>query len=203
MRAELNRRWNNAESDDRGSCSGNRPDSTRTADAASGPAEAFMRKVRDVHGLARTAWITFLFAAGPLALFCLAMTILGMRALYWEDSGPVEEPPSSSLEAILVRISVVAFFVTWILGFTMAHRCNRGMLRVMPFLVNLLPMTGLMWLVVRLERDEGSGMGWMTAYTGIVAALLGVGMIAAVISARLEPKAQGQGTGPDEGSVPI
>ena len=99
---------------------------------------------------------------------------------YWTNRAP----PLPTLQKIIFLSSMISLPITWILGITIAHRFNGAMLRAIPFFANMLPTTGLLWFSFILTRDEGGEFVWMTAYTGLLATLLGLGMIAALVSAR-------------------
>lgn len=132
----------------------------------------------------RITWITYLITATPIALLCAALALISIRFLFVEDVGPIEEPPLPTFQKIIFIASAICLPITWVLGYTIAHRFNGTMSRTVPFLANMLPTTGLFWFAFILARDEGGEFVWMTAYIGVLVALLAIGMIAALISAR-------------------
>lgn len=140
--------------------------------------------MKDTDKLGRTAWITFLITATPVVLICVGMTFFLIKSLFIEDIGPIDGLPSPTLQKVIILSSMISLPITWILGITIAHRFNGTTLRTIPFFANMLPTSGLLWCSFILTRDEGGGFVWITAYTGFLAALLGLGMIAALASAR-------------------
>jgi hypothetical protein len=137
--------------------------------------------------LSRTAWITYLIAGSPMALFCAAMTLISIRFLFIDDAGPVEEPPLPNLQKVVFWCSMITFQVAWILGFTVAHRFNGKTSRTIPFVANILPMSGLLWFALILTSEEGREFFWMVFYTVGLLALLAIGMVAVLFSARQRP----------------
>ena len=163
----------------------------------------FGEKMKDADKIGRTAWITFLITATPIALYCVGMTLLWAQSLFVEDVGPIETPPLPTLQKIIFLSSMISLPITWILGITIAHRFNGAMLRTIPFFANMLPTAGLVWFSYILTRDEGGEFVWMTAYTGILAALLGFGMITALVSARHQQQTPNKAAHPTAGNVPV
>ena len=164
---------------------------------------SFGEEMKDTDKLGRIAWITFLIAATPIALFCIGMTFLWIQSLLVEDIGPIEEPPLPTLQKTILLSSMISLPKTWILGITVARRFNGAMLRTIPFFANMLPTTGLLWFSFILTRDEGGEFFWMTAYTGLLAALLALGMIAALVSARQKQQTPNKAAHPTAGNVLI
>ena len=142
----------------------------------------FGEEMKDINKLGRTAWVTYLIAATPVALICVGMTLLWIQSFFFEDIGPLEEPPAPPLQKIVFLISMISLPITWVLSITIAHRFNGAMLRTIPFLANILPTAGLVWFAFILSRDEGGEFFWMTAYTGFLIAALAIGMVAAIVS---------------------
>ena len=140
--------------------------------------------MKDTDKLGRTAWITFLIAASPIALFCIGMTFLWIQSLLVEDIGPIEEPPLPTLQKIILLSSMISLPMTWTFGITVAHRFNGAMLQTIPFFANMLPTTGLLWFSFILTCDDGGEFVWMIAYTGVLTALLALGLSAALVSTR-------------------
>ena len=138
--------------------------------------------------LGRTAWISYLIAASPIALFCAAMWIGCLLLLSRESIEPLEAPPTPMIERVLITGSFIAFPIVWILGITIAHRFNEGRLVIVPYLANFLPMLGVLWFTVIFTRDEGGEFAWMIYYAGIVFALLVFGIVAVVLSAGQRPQ---------------
>ncbi len=66
------------------------------------------------------------------------------------------------------------------------------MSRTLPFIANILPMTGLLWFAAILTRNEGREFVWMAFYAGTLWALLAIGMIAALLSGLKSESALGQ-----------
>ena len=142
--------------------------------------------------IGRATWITYLITAIPIALFCAALSLISLRLLFVEDFGPIEKPPLPKFETAILLFSLIALPIVWALGVTIAHRFNQKIRRTIPFLANILPMSGLLWFSVILARDEGWEFVWMVAYTGILLALLGIGMIAALLSTLQRPQTPNQ-----------
>lgn len=153
--------------------------------------------------LGRGAWIAFLIAASPVALFGVGMTLLWARSLFLEEMGPVEVDPLPSLPKVVVLSSMISFPITWILGVTIAHRFNGPGLSTIPFLSNLLPTSGLLGFSFILTRDEGGAWVWSTAYTGLLAVLLGLGLVAVLVSAGRKQQAPDKSDRPRAGKMPV
>ena len=137
--------------------------------------------MRGTEKIGRATWITYLITATPISLFCTDLCIISVRFLCIEDFGPIEEPPLPTSVKGIVWISTISLPVVWVLGFTIAHRFNQTASRAVPFLANILPITGLLWFSLTLAR-EGGEFVWLVGYTGFLLALLGIGMIATLIS---------------------
>jgi len=113
--------------------------------------------------------------------------MISVRFLFIEDFGPIEDPPLPTYAKGIVWISMISLPVVWILGFTIAHRFNQTASRSVPFIANILPITGLLWFSLILAR-EGGEFVWLVGYIGFLLALLGIGMIATLISPHQKPR---------------
>jgi hypothetical protein len=139
--------------------------------------------------LGKTAWISYLIGASPVALFLAAMWIVAVFLSFRENHGPLEGAPSPFLERIVMMSSFIVFPVVWFLGIAIAHRFNAGRLVIIPFVANILPLLGLFWFAVILTRDEGRDFSWTIYYTGFLVVLLILGIVCVIFSIHLKSKA--------------
>jgi hypothetical protein len=134
-----------------------------------------------------------MIAVIPIALFCTGMTLIGIRFLFFEDIGPVEEITLPVVQKVIFWTSMISLPCVWVLGFTIAHRFNCGLLRLIPFIGNILPMSGLLWTALIFTRTEGREFVWIACYTGTLLALLSIGIVAALRSKNQQPQPPNKG----------
>jgi len=116
-----------------------------------------------------------------------------MSFLFVEDMGPIEEPPLPSYRGFMGWCSLTSLSIAWILGFAIAHRFNGRMSSLLPFVANILPMSGLLWFVELLRSEEGDESLWIVLYLGMLLGLLITGIIAALVSLAQAPPPGGRG----------
>jgi hypothetical protein len=64
----------------------------------------------------------------------------------------------------------------------LAHRFNDGLKATLPFVINLVPVGGLLWIAYIMSSAESQNFGWPVWYLGIIAAMLLTGLIAVITS---------------------
>ena len=132
--------------------------------------------------IGRFAWIGFIVSSGPSAVFCAAMAVIALRMLSAEDVGPIESLPPTTTEKWVTWTCLLAHPVLWTASIFLAHRFNDGLRATLPFVLNLVPVAGLLWIAYLVGSAESQDSGWPIWYLGTIAATLLIGLIAVIIT---------------------
>lgn len=132
--------------------------------------------------IGRFVWIGFIVSSAPCAVFCAAMAVIALRMLSIEDVGPIESLAPTAAEKCVTWICLFAHPILWIASIFLAHRFNNGLRATLPFVLNLVPVAGLLWIAYVVSSAESQDFGWPVWYLGIVAAMLLTGLIAVIAS---------------------
>ena len=131
--------------------------------------------------IGRMAWIVWLCLAGPRVWLCAILAVSGVSLLWVGDWGSVEEPPVPDWEPVLIWASLASGAPLWLGGVLFAHHFNRGLWALLPFLGNLPPLLGIMWLVLPLADADGGEFGVIAVSLGLEALVLGIGTLSALL----------------------
>jgi hypothetical protein len=148
---------------------------------------AFGEEMTNTERLGKAAWINYLIAATPIALFYAWMMFVLVRFFFIQVIGPLEELPSSVLQQGFFWCSLISLPGTWFFGFAVAHRFDGERLRAIPFIANMLPVSGLLWFASVLRREEGVEFIWMIFYIGFLLVLLVFGLTSVLVVRKPKP----------------
>ena len=138
--------------------------------------------MKQVEKIGRFAWIGFIVSSAPCAVFCAAMAVMALRMLSVEDGGPIESLSPTTIERCVTWTCLLAHPLLWTASIFLAHRFNDGLRATLPFVLNLVPVAGLLWIAYVVSSAESQDFGWPVWYLGIVAAMLLTGLIAVIAS---------------------
>ena len=88
------------------------------------------------------------------------------------------------LERIVAWATLILFPLGWFVGAFLGQFFNRGNLFLIPFLLNLLPACGMLWMAIDLSRDGAGGPPLTLSYLGLLVALLIGGLTFALAALR-------------------
>jgi hypothetical protein len=137
--------------------------------------------------IGRVAWIGFIVLSAPCALFCSAMAVIALRMLCIENAGPIESLPPTAMEKCIAWTCLLTHPVLWTASLFFAHRLNGSWKATFPFVLNLVPIVGLLWFAYVVSSAESPHLGWPVWYLGTVAAFLVAGLVAVVLSSLRQP----------------
>ena len=141
--------------------------------------------------IGRFAWIGFILTSGPSAIFCAAMAVMALPMLSIEGNGPIESLPPTTTEKCVTWTCLLAHPVLWIASIFLAHRFNEGLRATLPFVLNLFPVPGLLWIAYTIYSDESDHLGWPVWYLGTIAVTLLIGLISVTTSSLCHPEEGG------------
>jgi hypothetical protein len=138
-----------------------------------------------VEKIGRFTWIGFIVLSGPCAIFCAGTTMIGLPLLFVEEIGPIETIPTTTTETCVAWTSLLAHPILWICSVFYAHRFNAGLRAALPFVLNLLPIVGLLWFVNAVSFTKSQQSIWSLQYLWTIAAALVAGLGAVILSSFL------------------
>lgn len=139
-------------------------------------------KMTTLDKIGRAAWISFLVIAGPCALFCAGLVLIGVRMIFVDDIGPIEERHLANPEKAAIWFGLIANPILWIAGILFAHRFNNGYRAVLPFVSSMISIGVLIWIAVLLGLPEDGSSDWVVFYLGALVLLLMIGIGAVIFS---------------------
>lgn len=101
-------------------------------------------------------------------------------------SWPIQAEPAPLLtwQKAMAGISLITLPLAWGHGICFAYRFNAPAWEFMPFLLNLLPASGLLALALIQRRSEGQPLDAISLYLIALVLLLLTGLLSALASAR-------------------
>ena len=129
-------------------------------------------------------WISYLILALPLAILSFGMVFGGIEMLFPEAAGAGSGSVPALLERIVAWATLILFPLGWFVGAFLGQFFNRGNLFLIPFLLNLLPACGMLWMAIDLSRDGAGGPPLTLSYLGLLVALLIGGLTFALAALR-------------------